>query len=560
MVFADVGLGEAQNWTFSDFFVPALILLIVVALLMVVRFVASRYKKIPPSSVGVFYGRKYTGSDGQVRGFRIVSGGGSILMPIVEHLEIMSTAAFEVSINEEGIPNQDNVKVNVLGVATCKLSTLQEDLYNAVQAFLGKGSEELQGFVANILKGHLRSIIGKLDINELLRNRDTFNLRVVEESTEELKRLGVQIITLVIQEVSDVHGYIDALGKQAVAEAVRNAEIKVAEAKAETQKRVSDADRDAAITVANNVVAVAAAQKDRDVKASEFKVQADTAKAQADQALGIAVADQQRTLLVKEAERDAAQKEAQISVQRKEAERREVELEATVVKAAEADKKRRVIEAQASNEVAVLTAEASARASIKRAEGEKAAQVLDGEGHAAKTKAIMLAEAEGEAAKRLQVLMADAEGEAAKKKLALLGEAEGTKELARALAEMNESTRLILILDRLPLLMDHGGDAVSKIAASVFASIAEPLGNIQELRIVDFGGNGKGLDQVANLVPNVASRFLAGLSAHGLDVTSLLKSLGVRADGATSLVGGSTVAGAAVVEDNGAPAVVAKAD
>src|SRR4051812_44361433 len=187
--------------------IPAMIVMIAIAFIIVVRVMASRYKKIAPNKVGIFYGRKYTWldpTDGKAkkRGFRIVAGGGSLLMPIVEELQELSTAAFQTEISENDIPNHDNVKINVKGVATCKISNAPEDLNNAAMAFLGKTDEDIKGFVNNILIGHLRSIIGKLDIDEILRQRDTFNRRVIEESTEELKRLGIQVITLVIQEVS----------------------------------------------------------------------------------------------------------------------------------------------------------------------------------------------------------------------------------------------------------------------------------------------------------------------------------------------------------------------
>ncbi len=158
----------------------------------------------------------------------------------------------------------------------------------------------------NILIGLLRSIIGKLDIDELLRQRDTFNRRVIEESTEELKRLGIQVITLVIQEVNDAHGYIDALGQKTVAEAKRDATIKVAEATrdqeirvaqalAETQKKTSDAQKEASVVVAGNAVAVAEAERDRDVKRAQFKVVADTETAKSNQAMAIATAEQEKT-------------------------------------------------------------------------------------------------------------------------------------------------------------------------------------------------------------------------------------------------------------------------
>jgi len=520
---------------------PGMILLVALAFIIVIKVMASRYKKIPPNEVGIFYGRKYRSidSEGKVshRGFRVVAGGGSLVWPVIEHFQPMSTSVTQVEIDEHDIPNKDNVKISAKGVATFKIETTQEALHNAAAAFLGKSDEELARIVRNILQGHLRSIIGKLNINEILRDRDEFNKKVVEESTEELKRLGIQIITLVIQEVTDEYGYIDALGKQSVAEAIRDANIKTAQAEAETKKQVSNANREADITVANNSVKVAEAERDRDVKKAQFKTIADTEKAKADQAFGIAMAEQEKTLKVRQAERDAAEKEAQIEVQSKEAARKEQELDATVVKPAQAERAKQVIDAEAAKQVAVTNAEAAREAAIRRADGEKQARVFEGEGQASKTKAIMLAEAEGQAAKTKQALVAEAEGEAARKGMVLKAEAEGTKQLAEALAKMTTDARMILILDRLPGLFDKGGDAMSKVAASVFSSVAAPLGQIDEVRIIDVGGSGRGLDQFSTIVPNTVFKFLAGLKAQGVDVKAILNKLGISIDDLEQMLG-----------------------
>jgi len=514
--------------------IAGMILLIAVAFVVVVWAMASRYKKIPPNQVGIFYGRKYKYLDAegrmQHRGFRVVAGGGALLWPIIEHFQPMSTGVSQVEIDEHDIPNKDNVKISARGVATYKIETTQESLHNAAAAFLGKTEDELARIVRNILQGHLRSIIGKLNISEILRDRDAFNKKVVEESTEELRRLGIQIITLVIQEVTDEFHYIDALGKQSVAEAIRDANIKTAQAEAETKKKVSDATREADIQVASNAVQVAQAERDRDVKKAQFKAIADTERAKAEQAFGIALAEQEKTLKVRQAERDAAEKEAQIEVQTKEAARREQELEATVVKLAEANRSKQVIEAEAAKQVAVTNAEAAKEAAIRRAEGERQARVYEGEGEASKTKAVMLAQAEGEAAKTKQALVAQAEGEAAKKGMVLKAEAEGTKQLAEALAKMTADAKMILILDRLPVLLDRGGDAMSKVATSVFASVAAPLGQIDEVRIIDMGGNGRGLDQFGSIVPNTVFKFLSALKVQGIDLKPLLGKLGISLD------------------------------
>jgi len=544
-------IGQALNALVA----PALIVVVTIAFVVAVRFIASRYKKVPPNMVGIFYGRKYKyvdPSDGatKYRGFRIVAGGGSLLLPVVEHLQMMSTAAFQAGIEENDIPNRDNVKINVKGVATCKISSAPEDLHNAAMAFLGKTDEEIGTFVRNILIGHLRSIIGKLDIDEILRQRDTFNRRVIEESTEELKRLGVQVITLVIQEVNDAHGYIDALGQKTVAEAKRDAAIKVAEATrdqeirvaqalAETQKKTSDAQKEASVVVANNAVAVAEAERDRDVKKAQFKVVADTETAKANQALAIATAEQEKTLKVKQAERDAAEREAQILVQAKEAARKQQELNATVVQVAEAERQKSVIQAEAAKTVAVLQAEAQSEAAIRRAEGERQANALQGEGEAAKIRSTLTAKAEGEAAIKKQALLAEAEGQAAMKGKVLLAEAEGTARLADALAKMTEAAKLIMILDRLPKLIELGGEAGEKIARATFSSVAAPLGNIDSIHIVDMGGNGKGLDQMASLVPSTVFKTLATLKASGIDLTELARKAGIDLTALTKTVGPS---------------------
>lgn len=543
---------------------PALIVLIAVAILIVLRVMASRYKKIPPNRIGIFFGRKYKWTDPtddkvKVRGFRIVAGGGSLLWPFFEEFQELSTAAFQTSIGEKNIPNKDNVKISVDGIATCKISSAPEDLHNAAMAFLGKTEEHINAFVNNILIGHLRSIIGKLDIDEILRQRDTFNRRVIEESTEELKRLGIQIITLVITDVSDEKGYINYLGEKTVAQAKRDAgimvaeadkdreikvaearrdqDIKVAQAAAETRKRRSDAEREAAVVEASNAVATAEADRDRDVKRAQFKVVADTEKAKADQAGNIQTAEQEKVLKVKLAERDAAEKEAQILVQQKEAARKQQELNATVVMVADAERQRAVIEAEASKSVAVLQAEAQSESAVRRAEGEKQANALQGEGEASKTRAILTAKAEGEAAIKKQALLAEAEGMAAMKGRVLLAEAEGTAKLAEALAKMTDAAKMIMILDRLPKLIELTGEAGEKIARATFSGIAAPLGNIDSIHIVDMGGNGKGLEQMASLVPNTVFKTLATMKASGIDVSELAKKAGIDISALSKMLG-----------------------
>ena len=523
----------------SGLTIPAIAIAVVVALAVVGVVVASRYKTVPPNAIGVFYGRKYAAKDAQgnaiERGFKIVTGGGKILLPIVEQYQVMSTAAFQVEIEETDVPTAKNVPVQIKAVATCRISSNPDEQSNAVQAFLGKQPQEIAMTVLEVLRGHMRSIIAGLTVEQILRDRAEFNKKVLEESADEFRKLGIQIITLVVQDVKDTLGYIQALGQQEVAEKKRDAAIKTAEADKETKIKVSDAQREAAQVAAQNAAKVADAEKDRDIQIAEFKVQTETKKAEADMANSIAKTTQEKNLRVLEADRDTAAAQAGISVQEQRAKLKERELNATLIVEANAKRDAAIIDADALQQVATRTAK---RVEIE-ADGNRAAAIKEGEGIASRTKSIavadadatrvkLTAEADGAKAAQLAIaagseanLLAAAKGTEAE----LLAKAKGTLELAEAMKSLDERGQLLLVLDKLPGLFDKGGDAGAKMLAAVFTPLGTSLGAIKQVSIVDMGGTDSkgGVAKFAGSIPSMLAEMLVKAEAQGIDIKPLLK-------------------------------------
>ena len=62
------------------------------------------------------------------------------------------------------------------------------------------------------------------------------------------------------------------------------------------------------------------------------------------------------------------------------------------------------------------------------------------------------------------------------------------------------------------------------------------LGNIDELRIVDVGGNGRGLEQLSSIVPNTAFKFIAALKSQEVDPKPFLSKLGIDIDETLKMV------------------------
>lgn len=235
-----------------------------------------------------------------------------------------------------------------------------------------------------------------------------------------------------------------------------------------------------------------------------------------------------------EVAKETAETEARIGLQEREQNRRRAELDATLITAAKAEKQKLLIEADAQREAATLRAEATrvlAEASKDKVrfegEGEAAAMLALKEAEAGGRKASLLAEADGEKAS----LLAQAEGQKAK----LLAEAEGKEKLALALAQLDQTGKLLQVLDAAREVAKAIGDAVAKAlgddgAARIFAAAAAPLASIDEIRIVDLGGS-NGSDPVsryASQVPKFVFDLINKADAVGLG--HLLQKMGVTSD------------------------------
>ncbi len=549
--------------------VPAIIVGLAIALIFIVWAMTKRYKRIPPNAIGVIYGKRRTqvtvsGPDGQQTktevGFKLISGGAVFIMPILEQYAEMSTEAFQIEISEDNIPSKKNVGVTVSGVATCRISPVPEEQMNAVQNFLGKDLKEIEGMIGQILRGHLRSIVGGLEIEELLRERSKFNDKVVQECGPELARMGIRIMTLVIQDVKDKEGYIEALGKSAVAVAKRDAQIATAEAERETAVKTSDASRTAAEVKAQNDAKIKEAEKNRDIQVAQFKLETATKQAEADIAGPLAKTAQEQKLVVLQAQVQSAAAEAQTKVQQLEAKRKEQELQATVIVTAEAQAKAMSItatgkqnaeriEAETRKNVATLNADTAKLV----AEGNRNAAILEGEGEGKKLQSIaegqavatqktLTAQAEGDKAKLLAAaegqrmqLLAVAEGDKAR----LLAQAEGNLKLAEALKQLSESGQLMFILDRLPNILDHGGDAGEKIANAIFANVAKSVEKMGSITINDLGGGTtakNGIAAIGDIIPGIVANFFAKAKMMGVDLTPLYSLLKMDPAKLTSMV------------------------
>jgi len=225
----------------SSLILPVLLVLVAAVVLVVLMTAVRNYIKVPPNRVAVFYGRKHKTHDGKLVGFRLVTGGAGWKWPVLENVTYLDLSVFPIDLDVRDVPNIDGVLVSVQAVANVKVRSDEQSLTAAAERFLGLPPQGVKEIAYKNLEGHLRSIIGRLTVEEIVRDRAKFNQEVLTEAAADLAKIGLGVDVLTIQKVSDAEGYIEALGKKRTAEVKRDATIGEAEAAREATMKSSTA-------------------------------------------------------------------------------------------------------------------------------------------------------------------------------------------------------------------------------------------------------------------------------------------------------------------------------
>lgn len=517
------------------------VLFVLAALVGLLALINANIIKVPPSTVAIFSGRKRTvinpeTGEKQMVGYRIIKGGSSVRIPIRERVDYLSLNVMTIPLRIQSAYTSEGVPVSVDAVANVKIGSDDYSIGNAIERFLGMQHDQIQNVIFQTMEGHLRSILGTLTVEEINTDRQAFAQRMTAESAQDLRRMGIDIDVLTIQQISDPNGYLEALGQRRTAEVKRDAEIGRAEADRDARTRSAAAMQLASTAEARAEAEIAAAQRDTNVAKAGYEANVLSQQARAAQAGPLAQAEAQREVVVAQQAVELARTEAAIAVQEMEARRKERELEATVLKQAEAERQATIITSEGSKQASILKAEGEQQAIVTRAQAQSRERELQGAGEAARvrqeglaqaeskkalaeaTRAELLAEAEGAKAK----LLAEAEG----KRASLLAEAEGRAQLAEAFNAYGP--------DAIQLLMYQ---AFMEQLPKVVEAAAMPLSTIDKVVLIDGGGNGHNgagggaLGRYASELPMIVERMTESFAAvTGIDLKQALSNRGV--DGA----------------------------
>ncbi len=497
---------------------PLIILLVGLSLLIAAWLFSRNYLKVAPNTVAVLSGRKRKLPDGRIVGYRMVKGGAALKFPLLEKVDYLSLNVMTIPLEIKRAYTVKGVPVSVKAVANVKIRGDDTSLQAAAERFLGMTHDQMQRVIFQTLEGHLRSILGTLTVEEINCDRQSFAQKLTSEAAADLEKMGLGVDVLTIQEISDEEGYLDALGKRRTAEVKRDATIGEAEATRDSKMKSAVALQEGEQAKFAADAEIARANRDFSIKQAQYEAEVETQQARAKQAGPLAQAQARQAVVAEEVKVERMRTQEMISVQEQEVLRKQKELDATVIKPADAERQAAIVRAEAAKTSAILKAEGERSAMIALAEAQQQKLKQEGQGRAAAI------EVEG----RAEAAKIEAIGLAQAKAIEAQGVAEAAAILRKAEAwkEFNEAAKLQTILEKLP--------AIIQASTGVFGAVAAPLGNIDKVVVIDQGGGdggGSGMSRLAKTGPTVVFSLLQQLEALGLNVPALIQQLGLPHDG-----------------------------
>lgn len=468
--------------------VPVVIVVAILAIL------ASGYVKTSPDTAYIISGLR--------KRPKVLIGRAGIKIPFLEKKDELNLQLIPIDVKTAStVPTADYINIKVDAAVNVKVSSNKEQLELAAQNFLNKKTDYIAQVAREVLEGNMREIVGKMNLEEMVSDRQKFANLVKENAAPDLAAMGLDIISFNVQNFVDSNGVIENLGVDNIVKIQKNAAISRAESEKEIAKAQANAQREA------NEAQIAAqtdiAQKNNElaITQAELKRVSDAKKAEADAAYQIQQEEQRKTIEITTANANIAKQEKEILLKQKEAEVMEQALDAQVKKKAEAEKfaKQQAADAQLYQrqreaEAKKYELQQQAEALKVQAEAEKYAKEQEAEGIRIKG----LAEAEAIQAKAV-------------------AEAEGIEKKAEAMAKMGEAAVLEMYFKALP---------------DVVKNAAEPLAKVDKITMYGDGNSTKLMKDVMNTLNQVTD----GLKeSTGVDLNAVLS--GFLGAGAAHTVG-----------------------
>lgn len=317
--------GRDLSWLVNGASVAGFTLLGTLALFW---FFKSFLKICNPNELLILSGRQHRNESGEAVGYRVIFGGRTIVIPILETVKRVDITTMPVPVEVKNAYAKGGTPLHIQAIANIKVSSDAQIVGNAIERFLDRDRDEIIRVARETLEGNLRGVVAMLTPEQVNEDRLKFAERIAQDVSRDLTKLGLQLDTLKIQSVADDVDYLRSIGRQRIAQVIRDAEIAEAEAVGQADRIEAECQQQAEVAKTQALATVQQKQNElRKIKA-ELEQQAKS--------------EEERTIAA--ANEARARAEQQMQTMRAELER--LRLEAEQVMPAEAERQAKVLQAR----------------------------------------------------------------------------------------------------------------------------------------------------------------------------------------------------------------------
>ncbi|MCP4428928.1 MAG: flotillin family protein [Chloroflexi bacterium] len=167
------------------------VMLVVFFLQLVVY--AKQTRKVGPNEVLIISGR--------TPGPRMVTGGRTFVWPILERVDTLSLELMDIPLQLRHIKTKDGGTVSLTATAQVKIGSDEISIRTASIQLLSKPITEIKQIAQDTLVGQSKTLIRILTADSIDADREAVSQKIQEISGESLACIGLEIVSLVIQEV-----------------------------------------------------------------------------------------------------------------------------------------------------------------------------------------------------------------------------------------------------------------------------------------------------------------------------------------------------------------------